>query len=65
MFAELRHLGGALRRVPEGAGAIGALDGDYLYFTAGAVMAPELAAAIAAAGEQVLAALAPYASGSD
>ena len=33
MFAELRHLGGALARVPEGAGATGAFDGEYLYFT--------------------------------
>ena len=35
LFAELRQLGGALARVPEGAGAVGSLDGDYLYFTAG------------------------------
>jgi hypothetical protein len=38
LFAELRQLGGAVRRVPEGAGAAGSFEGDYLYFTAGLVM---------------------------
>jgi FAD/FMN-containing dehydrogenase len=64
LFAELRHLGGALARVAEGAGAIGAFDGDYLYFTAGLVPAPEMGAAVAAAGERALAALSAYETGS-
>jgi len=60
MFTELRHLGGALARVPEGAGATGSLEGEYLFFSVGMLMAPELAAPIAAAGAQALAALASY-----
>jgi FAD/FMN-containing dehydrogenase len=64
LFAELRQLGGALARVPEGAGAIGSFDGDYLYFCAGLVMSPEMGEAVAAAGERAVAALAPYATGS-
>jgi len=64
MFAELRHLGGALARVPDGSGAISGFDGEYLYFAVGAVMAPELAEAITVAGHAALAALAPYETGS-
>lgn len=40
---ELRHLGGALSREPEGAGALSSLRGDYLGFSFGAVMGPEMA----------------------
>jgi FAD/FMN-containing dehydrogenase len=64
MFAELRHVGGALARVPEGAGAVGSVDADYLYFTAGLAMGPEMAEAVHAAGTAVRAALAPYETGS-
>jgi hypothetical protein len=64
LFAELRQLGGALARVPEGAGAIGSFDGEFLYFAAGAVMAPEMVEPIQAAGRAALAALAGYESGS-
>jgi FAD/FMN-containing dehydrogenase len=63
LFAELRQLGGALARVPEGAGAAGSFDGDYLYFTAGIVMAPEMAEAVHAATAQARAALASYETG--
>ena len=65
LFGELRHLGGALARVPEGAGAIGSLDGEYLYFSAGVVMGPEPARAVEAAGNEALAALAAYATGAE
>jgi FAD/FMN-containing dehydrogenase len=64
LFAELRQLGGALARVPDGAGAVGSLDGDYLYFTAGLAASPEMAEAVEAAGEAALAALAGYGTGS-
>jgi FAD/FMN-containing dehydrogenase len=63
MFAELRQLGGALARVPEGAGAIGSFDGDYLYFTAGLVLGPEMGEAVHAAGAAARAALAQYDTG--
>jgi len=64
LFAELRQLGGALARVPEGAGTLGSLDGDYAFFSIGMVMSPELGAAVEAAGEQAVAALASYTTGS-
>jgi FAD/FMN-containing dehydrogenase len=63
LFAELRHLGGALARVPEGAGAVGAFRGDYLFFTAGLIMGPEVAVALEQRAEAFLAALAPYGTG--
>ena len=50
MFAELRHLGGALARVPEGAGRARLVRRRVLYFAAGIVMGPEMAAAVHAAG---------------
>ena len=46
LFGELRHLGGAVGRVPGGAGAIGRLDGEYMMFGVGIVMGPETAAPI-------------------
>jgi FAD/FMN-containing dehydrogenase len=64
LFAELRHVGGALGRVPDGAGAVGSFDGEYLYFTAGLALGPEMARAVREAGNAALAALAPYESGS-
>ena len=51
-------------RAPEGAGATGSFDGEYLYFTAGIVMGPEMAEAVHAAGKAARAALAPYETGS-
>jgi FAD/FMN-containing dehydrogenase len=63
LFAELRQLGGAVGRVPEGAGAAGSFEGDYLYFTAGLVMGPEMAEAVHAAVAAARAALAPYDTG--
>ena len=65
LFAELRHLGGALARTPEGAGAMGALAGKYLIFSAGLVMAPEMDAAVQAGLAAFLAALQPYATGTE
>ena len=37
MLGELRHLGGALSRVPDGAGALGSLDGEYVLLGGGIV----------------------------
>ena len=64
LFAELRHLGGALARVPEGAGAVGSLDGDYAYYANGLVMSLEMRAAVVAAAAQAVAALSAYGTGS-
>lgn len=57
---ELRHVGGAAARRPEGAGAIGALDGDYLVHAIAMVPAPEAAAAATAAIRAGVAALEPW-----
>ena len=64
LFAELRQLGGALARVPEGAGAAGSLDGGYVYFAAGLALDGEMAQAVHAAGKRAVAALAAYDTGS-
>ncbi|HZH23365.1 MAG TPA: FAD-binding oxidoreductase [Solirubrobacteraceae bacterium] len=64
LFAELRQLGGALAREPEGAGALGSLDADYGYYANGLAVSPEMRAAVAAAAAQAVAALSPYATGS-
>ncbi len=63
LFAELRQLGGALERAPEGAGAKGALPGTFLMFSAGLVMAPEMDVALQASLAAFHAALQPYATG--
>jgi len=62
-MAELRHLGGAVGRVPEGAGAAGRLHGQYLSFAGGMVASPEMAEAVEAGLDRLGAALAPWANG--
>lgn len=46
LSVELRHLGGALDRVPAGAGALSYLDGRFALLAVGIPMGPEVAAAI-------------------
>ncbi len=60
LSVELRHLGGALDRRPEHAGALGALDGRYLAFGVGMAMAPAMAAGIDAHVALMTDALAPW-----
>jgi hypothetical protein len=60
LLAELRHLGGALSRVPEGAGALGRFAGEYVVFGAGIPATPELAAAIPASLEAMIGSLARW-----
>ena len=62
LAVELRHLGGALSRVPAGAGALGRLDAAYILFAVGTPMVPELAVAIPPHLAKVKAALAPWAA---
>ena len=57
--AGLRHLGGALAEAPAGAGALGALDGDWALFMVGVPMTPELGEAIVGHQQRVIDALAP------
>lgn len=61
--AELRHLGGALSREPEGAGALAKMSGEYLMFAGAAIMAPEMAPLAEAQLALVESAMAPYDSG--
>ncbi|HYF25588.1 MAG TPA: FAD-binding protein [Baekduia sp.] len=46
LMVELRHLGGALARRREGAGALGRLDAGFLYFAGGIPMDADVVAAI-------------------
>jgi FAD/FMN-containing dehydrogenase len=64
LMGELRHIGGALARTPEDAGALGRLDGAYILFGVGVVMAPEMAEPVGAALAAFKASLAAYATGS-
>jgi FAD/FMN-containing dehydrogenase len=50
---ELRHLGGALAREPEGAGALAKIDGAFSLFAVGMVADDEMGRAVGAALERV------------
>ena len=65
LMVELRHIGGALARVPEGAGALGSLDGEYIFFAVGSPMAPGMEDAIRAHLPKVRATVEAHASGRD
>ena len=64
LFAELRQLGGALARVPEGSGAAESVRGDYLYFVAGLAADAAMQQAVLRAGERAVMALSAYDNGS-
>lgn len=61
--AEIRHLGGALDRIPEGAGALGYVDGRFLLFAIGVPMSPELGQAIPVHLDRLLAAMGEWGYG--
>jgi FAD/FMN-containing dehydrogenase len=63
LLAELRQLGGALGRAPEGAGARGALEGRFGLFAVGSPMGPGDGEAIHERLTALLQALAPHATG--
>ena len=63
MFGELRHLGGAVGRRPAGAGALGAIEGEYLVFAGAAIMAPEMVPAVDGALAAFIGGLAPWVNG--
>ncbi|MFP5451406.1 MAG: FAD-binding oxidoreductase [Thermoleophilia bacterium] len=54
LSVEVRHLGGALDRIPEGAGALAFLDGEFALFAVGLPMTPEMGEAIDASITNVL-----------
>ena len=63
IVVELRQLGGALRERKPDAGALGALDGSFAFFAAGAPVAPGLAEAIETRIDTLKDALAPWSHG--
>jgi FAD/FMN-containing dehydrogenase/enamine deaminase RidA (YjgF/YER057c/UK114 family) len=63
MFAELRHLGGALGRPAAGAGALAKLPGMYALFCVAVAPFPEAAAVGAADARKVIDALAAFSGG--
>jgi FAD/FMN-containing dehydrogenase len=60
---ELRSMGGALARRPEGAGARATMRGDYTMFAVGGVMTPEAEAEVQSQADGVADALAPWDAG--
>ncbi|GAA3753834.1 FAD-binding oxidoreductase [Microbacterium kribbense] len=60
MMSEIRHVGGAIARRPEHAGAVGAVAGRYLLDSIAIVPAPGLRAPATEAVRAVVAALAPW-----
>ncbi len=63
IFGELRHLGGALARAPEDAGALGALPGNFSLFGIGILAGPDAAAAVEEALEGLRSAMSGYDTG--
>src|SRR5262245_29414800 len=63
MMAELRHLGGALREVRPGHGALASLEAGYLFFGGGVAATPEMAAGLKAALPPFKAAMAEWDAG--
>jgi FAD/FMN-containing dehydrogenase len=59
---EIRQLGGAMATPSASHGAVGSLDAGYVMFTAGLTMTPEAGAAVGAAVDRAMAALAPWES---
>jgi hypothetical protein len=57
---EIRHLGGALSRAPEGHGALATLPGNYSCFASGAAPSPEVGAAVDGCIAQVRERLGPW-----
>jgi FAD/FMN-containing dehydrogenase len=63
LFAELRQLGGALGRVPDGAGARARFEGSYLLFAVGVPMTSEQAVALDRRLTELIDAMRPWSTG--
>ena len=63
LMAEIRHLGGALREVRPGHGALASLEAGYLLFGAGLAATPEMVAGLQAALPPFTDAMAPWDAG--
>ena len=62
LVAELRHLGGALRRPAENGGALDKLDGEFVMYGAGLLMDPALREPINGALDELADAMNPWAA---
>jgi FAD binding domain len=62
LLAELRHLGGALRRAPENAGALDKLDAEYVMLGIGMLMDPAMREPIQGQLDRLHDALSPWAA---
>jgi hypothetical protein len=62
LLAELRHLGGALRRPAENGGALDKLDGDFVMLGIGMLMDPALREPITGALDRLADAMNPWAT---
>ena len=60
---QIRQLGGALGREPDGAGALGSLDGEHVVFGVGAVFDEAARAAVDEHLDLMISELAPYSTG--
>jgi hypothetical protein len=60
LLSEIRHLGGALARAPENAGALAKLDAGFVMYSVGMPMTPELAEAIPQHLGRIEEAMAPW-----
>jgi hypothetical protein len=63
LLLEIRHLGGALARTTENAGALGRLDGMFATYGAGMAIDADMAVAVESQLEKAMAALAPWDNG--
>jgi FAD/FMN-containing dehydrogenase len=63
LMIEIRHLGGALARAEAHHGACAGMNGEYLFFALGGVMAPEDAPVMTAAVDRVAEVMEPWRSG--
>ena len=63
LSVEVRHLGGALDRIPSGAGALTHLDGRFLFYAVGVPVTAELGDAVARHAAATKEALAPWGHG--
>jgi hypothetical protein len=62
LSVEIRHLGGALGRLPRGAGARGKLDAEFALFALGVPTGPEVAVALERALRRLKEAMHPWAA---
>ena len=62
LLAEIRHIGGALGRPAENAGALDHLDADYVMFALGMAMSPEMGEAVDGALADLHETMAPWAA---